>query len=890
MTSIRNDAIGTRLIPPSLPLDLVSRPRLFARLDQSSARLLLISAPAGFGKTSLVVDWLAQRPSPVAWLSIDRHDNDPARFFKHLAAAVATLQLPATSGAAAVIETLAQRSGPVPELHEALAALGDDGVIVLDDVHELDAPGVLRGLQLLLEPRPSGPRMVLLTRVDPPFSLGRLRVSGNLVEIRERDLRFTRGECAALLASVVPGGLDPALVAVLEERTEGWAAGLRMAAIALHDTTDPVAAVASFAGTHRIVVDYLLEEAVERQNAAVQRFLLETSILERFTAETCAAVTQDAAAAAHLAEVEAANLFLVPLGADRRWYRYHHLFRELLEFRLRRLSPERPEELHARASAWFEGAGEVHSAIEHACRMEDRSRLLQLLDTHAMDIIARSELATLERWVAHLPAPLERPYPMLIVAIGWLRVLVERAPDLQALLAAAESALAASALGYDRARHWRARVQLDVLRGFAARFAGRFEEALEINRAVLAELPEEEAFSRGLVIYNQARLHMLRGEMLPAAQLLAQSFEYNLRSGNTYLVLTGLGQAAAVSAQREGVHRAHEQLDAAQVFAGQRHLTGLPAFSAVLYHLAAVAFLADRLDEAQIAGERAVELARSGNFPEGHANGLLTLARVAGARRRFDEARELLTELAALAQNRNIILADTTVALEQERLALRREAHRAGPLVERRAATAPDEGWTTALETELLLYLEQALRSGDHERAAGLGARLRTECEVRERGVALGVALVAEALLAESSSRWELLDRALGFAAVRGYVRPLLELGEPLRPVLQAALTRPLSAAARAHARLLLERLEPHESAAAQPSGMLLEPLTAREEQVLQHLCSDLSNKAIARQMYVSAETVKTHLKHVYWKLGATNRREALARARELGLAPPDLS
>lgn len=895
MASRANGLIPTKLTQPSVPSGLVSRLRLHARLDAHTGRTILISAPAGCGKTALVVDWLEARGLDVAWLSVDRYDNDPIRFFNHLSASVAALAGPGAGRAASLLAALGQRSGPAPEVGDALAALGGDAVLVLDDIHELDEPRVLSRIEPLLG-RADGPRLVLLTRVDPPLPMARLRVNGDLLELRERDLRFTIDECDSLFARLLPGGLSPALVRQLEQRTEGWAAGLRMAAIALHDTADRAAAVAAFAGSHRIVADYLVEEAIERQSDAVQRFLMDTSILERFTPATCIAVTEDADAATHLAAVEAASLFLVPLGHDRQWYRYHHLFRELLEFRLRRHWPDRVETLHRRASEWFEQAGDVNGALDHAARMTDGERLPELLDAHAFDIIARSELATLEQWVRRVRAPLSLPYPMLIIAIGWLRLLTERVPDLEQVLRTAESALARAGPDYDAARRQRAQVQLQVLRSFAARFAGRIEEALELSHAVLHDLPDGDAFTRGLMVFNVARLHMVLAEMEPAAQLLARSINDNLQAGNLYLVLVGLGQAATVRAQMDGVFRAREELNAAIAFAEQRHLTSLPAFSAVLYHLAHVELLADRLDEAEAAALRAVEIGRAGSFPEGHANGLLALVRIATARHRFEDAERHVTELAALAQDSNVVLLDTTVPLEQQRLALAREQARAGP------PTAPlptggDERWTNVRELELILGLRQALCHGDDARAAALSSALLSEAEPRRRGVARCVALLGQALCPTEEDRWSLLDSALCSAAERGYVRPLLELGEPLRLLLQASLHHPLTASARALARSLLERFERSDQLerserferAIGPDpiavgGALIEPLTAREEEVLGYLAAELSNKAIARAMFVSAETVKTHLKHVYWKLGAGSRREAVSRARELGL------
>jgi LuxR family maltose regulon positive regulatory protein len=380
---------------------------------------------------------------------------------------------------------------------------------------------------------------------------------------------------------------------------------------------------------------------------------------------------------------------------------------------------------------------------------------------------------------------------------------------------------------------------------------------------------------------------LVLGDLERARQQLDQCFDDNLRAGNTYLVLTGLGQAATCVAQLEGLERARAELNAAIAFAEQRHLGGLPAFSAVLYHLAHVEYLADRLDEARVAAERAATLGRSGNFPEGYANGLMLQARVAVARGELAAAEALLTEAAALERNSNVVLLDTTIAVEQARLALAREQCGAGPPVAPLEASL-ERGWTSQAEAAVVLALRQALRAKDHERAGQLAGGLEREAAARGRGVALAIALLAQALLPERPDRWELLDRGLRLAAVRGYIRPLIDAGDVVRGLFQAALTHPLSAEARAHARLLLERLDAGAARvqAAAPRTTLLEPLTSREEEVLGYLFREYSNKAMARAMFVSAETVKTHLKHLYWKLGASDRDAAVARARELGLAP----
>jgi LuxR family transcriptional regulator, maltose regulon positive regulatory protein len=879
--------IRTKLRPPGLPSMVVRRPRIWDRLDAHSGRLVVISAPAGFGKTVLVLDWLAGTRAPVAWLSVDRLDNDPVRFFAHLAASIDQLDVPGASRAAGLLRGTVPRDGALaPALLDVLAELGTEPVVVLDDVHELESRDVLAFLDGWVRAPVQGPRLVLLTRVDPPLATGRLRMEGGLLELRERDLRFTESESAALFEALIPGITDASVVKRIGERTEGWVAGLRMAAIALAEAEDPVAAAETFAGSHRYVVDYLLEEAVERQTPEIRRFLLDASVLRRFQADTCVAVTGDPHAAVRLVEADAANLFLVPLSGGDGWYRFHHLFAELLQFRLRLLEPERVDLLHGRASAWFERQGDIETALDHAARMTEPGRLLDLVDSCAFDFLARSQVATLRGWLDQVPDLLTRPYPIVLAATAWTRVLTERAPDLDPILSALALALEGAPAGYDPVRRARATAQLQVLRAFQARYAGRLDDALEISAKVVGTIPDEDAFVRGLVLFNMGRTRMALGQMPAALELLQQGYEDQLRSGNLYLSLSGAGHSAAVLAQIEGVHSARKALAATSAFAEQRGLDSLPAFSTVLYQLGNIQYLADDLDDAADLFRRALNLSRGSHYPEGHANALIGLARVALARRRFEDAETLLDELAGLSQAMNVILHDTTVELEGERLALGLDLAGRGPPVPPLDLPAPEGPWNTVREAVAVLGLWQAVRAGDHERAASLADRLVQESEPRQRGPALCAGLTGQIMLeGRETGRWERLDHVLQLAAMRGYVRPILDGGEPVRALLQAGCSRLSTPAARAHARSLLDRFDAQDRRPVAAEGpRVSERLTDREEEVLQHLMTGASNKAIARSMFVSVETVKTHLKNLYGKLGARDRRSAMARARELGL------
>lgn len=886
----KSRVVATKLRPPALPNGVVDRPKLIETLDASGERVVLISAPAGFGKTVLVLEWLRKCSGPLAWLSLDPLDNDPVRFSEHLATALRSLDpssegpTPATLRSAGV----ESQAGTV-EARSALAGLPADSMIVLDDLHVLDDRSVLDSLSTLLHDR-DGPRWLLLSRVDPGLPLGRLRVEGDLLELRERMLRFSLEEATELFDRLLPEGLSRSLVERLVDRTEGWAAGLRMAAIALGQAEDPAGVVEGFGGSHRFVVDYLLEEAVRRQSESVQQFLMETAVLPRFTREACAAVTGDPGAADLLQKVEEANLFLFALGEDRTWFRYHHLFAELLRFRLKRLDPDRLPLLNERASRWFEEQGDVHEAMEHAARLDDPTRLLDLLDRHGLAVVARSELGSLARWLDRIRDPLEHPYPVFLTTLGWFHLLRDRAPDLERILAAASAALDQLPESYAAERRRRARIELDILRAFDARFAGRLDEAVEISREALRTVPAEDALSRGRLLYNQARVHAMLGEMDAATELLEPAFDDNLRAGNYYLVLSGLAQTGAILLQTDGVQRARESLESARTFARDHELDTLPAYASVLHQLGLTLWIADDLAEAEAHLRQAISVSGAGGLPEGRANALVQLTRVQAARGDYEAARSSLNEAAALAHRHNVMLRDTIIEIERNRLALLEEQHGAGPAAPRVEPPADGTRWSTVAEARCLLALTQAVHRDDRERAAMLADRITRQSSPAERGVAHSVALLVTALTGDSDARWETLEGALSLAGARGYARPLLDLGEPAARLVRAGLERSLSGPARAWGRTLLERMASSPAEESPPPAELVDPLTDREQDVLRHLSRGLSNRAIARSLFVSGETVKTHLKHVYAKLGVSNRSDAVARARELGLLAADES
>jgi LuxR family maltose regulon positive regulatory protein len=410
-------------IPPPRP-GLVSRPRLIRRLDEGlrlGHRLTLVSAPAGFGKTTLLSEWCAGCGRPVAWLSLDEGDNDPARFLAYLVAALQTVEVDIGAGVVAALQS------PQPPSMEAgltllineMTTISDPFALVLDDYHLITAQPIQDGLTFLLDHLAPQMHLCIAGRADPPLPLARLRARGQLTELRAADLRFTPGEAAAFLNTSVGLNLSNAEVAALDARTEGWIAGLQMAALSMRGRQDLPGFIRAFTGTHRFVLDYLVEEVLEQQSPGIQRFLLKTSVLERLAAPLCDAVTAGSDSRTILGQLDRDHLFLIPLDNERRWYRYHHLFADLLRSRLKQTDPDRAPILRRRASEWYEQHGLIVDAVSHAFAAGDIGQVARLVEGNVLAMMGHGELTTVMRWLDGLPAGMVRSRPWLSIARAW---------------------------------------------------------------------------------------------------------------------------------------------------------------------------------------------------------------------------------------------------------------------------------------------------------------------------------------------------------------------------------------------------------------------------------------------------------------------------------------
>ncbi|MFZ0752606.1 MAG: tetratricopeptide repeat protein, partial [Trebonia sp.] len=624
VASERDVLLATKLHVPRPRPDLVPRPQLAERLDRGLAcGLVLVCAPAGYGKTVLLADWARRGQQPVAWLSLDAGDNDPARFWRHAVAALDQVRPGLAERVGSLLGPPAPSSyqGLVTALINELAAGpdADQALLVLDDYHLIESQAVHASLEFLLEHRPPGLHLVLASRSDPPLALARLRGRGQLTELRAAELRFTRDEAAALLrqgATVSGVALPETAVAALAARTEGWAAGLQLAALSLRGQPDAAGFTAAFTGSHRYVLDFLTEEVLEQQSDQVRTFLLETSVLERLSGELCDAVTGRPGSQALLEQVERAGLFVVPLDEVRGWWRYHHLFADLLRARLQQEQPGRAALLHRNAAAWYDDHEMADDAIRHAVAAGEMAWAARLIEQHFDErFYLRGEGVTVQRWLSALPGDLVRTRPRLLLAQALLAFYSGRTETEEPLLDAAEQAYASPA-------------------------GEPFEPTVGRAGSMLVNVPALIAIRRGL-------LAQLRGDAEDTAAFASRALAES-REGE-WLLSSTARRSLAVAEWLRGQLTEAEHAFAASIAGWQA--TGQPALTAwPRYQLAQVQRALGRLDAATQTYEQALSAAAVPGRPPAPTVGLVYvgMAEVAYQRNELDSALRYVTEGIAL--------------------------------------------------------------------------------------------------------------------------------------------------------------------------------------------------------------------------------------------------
>jgi LuxR family transcriptional regulator, maltose regulon positive regulatory protein len=914
-TAERDVLLATKLHIPRARPGFVVRPRLVDRLAQAhGGELTLVCAPAGFGKTALLADWARRDRRAVAWLSLDEGDNDPVRFWRHVAAALDTVRPGVAQQVGALLQALQPTSfeAVVTTLVNELAGVAEEVVLVLDDYHLVQAPQVHQSLEFLLEHLPACLRLVLTSRADPPLPLARLRARGQLAELRERDLRFTPQEAAALLRTTVGPELPAAAVAVLAARTEGWVAGLQLAALSLQGRSDITAFVEGFSGSHRYVLDYLAEEVLDRQPQPLRAFLLQTSVLERLCGPLCDAVTGHTSGQELLEQVERANLFLVPLDEVRGWWRYHHLFADLLRVRLAREQPERLPELHHAAAAWCEQHGLVDDAVRHALAAGELAWVARLIEQHWDAMLWRSENVTFRRRLQALPAELVRSRPRLCLAQAYGALLSGRLEAVEPLLADAERALADSgdqpqepyepSVGRAVSLLANLPAAITLAPAMLARERGDAERTAAFAQQALTHLTDADRTLRFSAEYSLAVADWLRGRLVEAEQALAGLIAEHLAAGARYLapLYRDLGQVQHARGHLGAALRTYQNVWGI----ASRADRPLPLAGIAQVGMAEVLYERGELDAALDHATQGVALSRQFGWARQLVAGLAILAWIRQAQGDRAGALEAMREAQQVQLSPAVVGLLNPLPALRARLALADgQVGEAARWVQEWGLDAGDEP-SYPREPEYLVLVRVLLAQQAPERALGLLERLHTLAVDQGRtGSVIEVrTLQALALPASGDQAAALaaLAEALALGAPEGYLRVFLDEGPPMAGLLRQLLVgrrQGQVALAEAVPREYLARLVDAFEQAGLPirppvgrGGVvvagLVEPLTARELEVLQLLAAGAPNRVIAEQLVVTRETVKKHLSHLFDKLGVANRTEAVARARELGLLP----
>ena len=905
----RQDLLATKFHVPSR--GVVPRPRLLSSLAKAIGRgLTLVCTPAGFGKSTLLGDFARQSRHPTAWLSLDTGENDPSRFWRYVAAALDGVRPGIGQQVAPLLHGL--QTPPLDEVVTVvindLSALpsGDQIVFVLDDFHLITAPAVLDSVGLLLHRLPPGLRLALVTRTDPPLPLARLRASGQLAELRSADLRFTLEETAAFLAEIAGADVPASAVVQLHERTEGWAAGVQLAALSLRGNPDPAGFVATFCGSHRYVMDYLTEEVLARQTEDVVSFLLETSVLERLCGPVCDALTGRTDGQETLERLDAAGLFLIPLDEERQWWRYHQLFADLLRVRLQHERGERARDLHRAAATWHEAHGFPDEAVRHAAAAGEVAWAARLVELNVEGLLRRSEGATLGGWLSTLPAETLRTRPRLGLARA-VKAAVESDPKkLDSLLADAEGAFAT--IGDEPHKPSVERrmsvltnipAAISFLRADLARLMGDADAAVAADETALGYLSEHDWLLSSHVRWNLGVAEWLRGHLGRAERSLAGVFAERRAAGEGYL-------AMRVAYDLGHVQRARGRLGAALDTYRLGLLTcsqggrELPAAGMAHIGLATLLYERGELDAALDHAVRGVSLGRHLAFTQPMATGLATLAWICQAQGDASGALDAMEEAQGVGVSPDVVaLMNPVPALRARLLLARGEIDEAADWVGERGLAIDQPSYPR--ELEYLVLVRVLLAQQEYDRTLGLVRMLRSRASNQRRtnSVIELQALEALALAAggDESAALAILSEALGLALPEGYVRVFVDEGTPMAQLVGKLASAQLSGRIelpddvsaddlerlrRAFGDGSTARRRPDRTDAADTG--VVEPLTGREMQVLGLMAVGMSNQEIADELVVVLDTVKKHVGHIFDKLGAANRTQAVARARVMGL------
>jgi LuxR family maltose regulon positive regulatory protein len=930
--------LATKLhIPPFRP-SFISRPVLLDALEKGlSSKLTLVSAPAGFGKTTILSEWAQKCKRPFIWLSVDERDNDPQRFFMHFIAAIQGIE--ADIGITSLESLQASQFPPLESFFTGLineiSGVSTPFVLVLDDYHLVSNRIVHEGLIFLVENLPPQVHLVISGRADPTWPIARLRAQGMMNEIRTNDLRFSSDEVAQFLLDMMGLRLSFKDISALEARTEGWIAGLQMAAVSMKGRRDISSFIRSFTGSHRFIMDYLVEEILERQTSTIQNFLLKTSILDQMTAGLCDAVIEELDIGDRGGEVEGqmrvdpqtpissqqileyleqANLFLIPLDDERNWYRYHHLFSQLLQSRLRQIYPGKVMDLHIRASRWFESVDMYDQAISHAFAAENTKRAADLVEQHAMTMITRSELGALSKWLKLLPDEILRSRPWLCTHQAWIKYWHGPRVEVEEWLEAAEIALQGRSerngdldrddvmgpLSEDEKNHIAG--QIAAIRAYGAIPEGDYRLVSQMAEEGLSLLPDGD-FAQSVCAVALGAANRGKGDIAAALDAFDKAKEYALMRGNRQQAITAYcyygEQQIKQAALQDALRTFEEALKVAEMKPGK--LIGSAGFPLVC--MADLYREWNELDKAEELLSQSIEISLHWGIADFVAMTYIVQSRLQLTKGDLTGLRNTIQKADQLEGRMKI---DPWVHTQLDECRLRfwlanGELSTVKSWFDESDLKADGElSYFSDLHHLNLARVLVALGKGSTqdgylEEAVNLLDRILQATEksqwIHETIKALILQSLAYDALAENQEAVATIKRALKLAQPGNYVRIFLDEGPPIVGLLEAL--RDNEEVGEYAIKLLtsaeIDEIEGDQRQILDAEGYgasshpLVEDLTDREMEVLQLLRTGMTSTEIAEELIIAVSTVRSHLKNIYGKLGTHSRMEAIQKAEELG-------
>ncbi|MEM8858112.1 MAG: LuxR C-terminal-related transcriptional regulator [Chloroflexota bacterium] len=903
MAAMFDGLLQTKLFVPATRAALVERPQLIKQInDGLQGKLVLVSAPAGYGKTSLVTAWINQLDDgmSVRWLSLDGDDSQPRQFFSYLAAA---LQPIIGEEASFIRQLQSPQLAPSKNLMAALindsAAVSVPFCLVLDDYHTIDSLEIDQAIAFLLDNMPAAMTLIMTSRTDPGFPLSKLRVRGELVEIRAKDLRFSTAEAAQFLQDNMNLSLSAEQIGALEARTEGWVAGLQMAALSLRGRQDAAAFVDAFAGSHRFVLDYLVEEVLINQPKEIRQFLLQTSILDRVSGSLCDAITEQTNGKEILSQLEHDNMFVIALDDDRRWYRYHHLFAEMLRARLQEEAPDQATSLHQRASNWFERSGAMPDAVRHATAAEDWDRLARLLDIVWRDMDISLQNDRWMSWAQPLPSRYVNNRPVLAVGFAWGHITVGEFEKGAVYLEVAERWVGTDyktgeMIVFDREEFKYLPVTIASARAYMAQAMGDVQGTINHAEHALALLPEDNYLRRVIPNSLLSLVYWASGELSAAYDALASGMRGFAEIDQIMAAISGVFLMADVRVTQGRLDQAQQTYQDALNYIADKGAPNTRGAEVSLLGLSELHRMRGELDTAAEFLQKAEELGIRSVEPLYYWRHNVAMAQLKSEIGALDEALDLLDAAAAAWADIHIPTVQPIGAMKARVWSKQGQLGKALRWVKDRELSVEDElSFIQEFEHLTLVRILIAQSQQDQSRAILEQAALflfRLE-EAAEEGGRMGSLLeilILQAIVHHAAGDEGAIDffkKSIALAEPQGVVRPFVAEGAPIEDLLKQIAG--LNNEHKAYATKLLAAFKtPSSKASETPTGTggLLDPLSERELDVLRLLTTEMSGPAIADELMVSLNTLRTHTKNIYSKLGANSRRTAVRKAEELNL------